>query len=271
MSRCAQRDAVIDEALDELGRGDRPALARADVLHVGDRRIDQPVDRLRPSAAPQLVADCLAGGEQLLGELVVVGEQPAIFVAQADHHRAGQRGEIDHRSSACNCAATRSSRRHSTSRPSASVLITSTVWPDMRRDDVARPLGIAVGHILDQPADADDIRLGLALGERLHRADDRAGAAHVPLHGFHAGGGLDRDAAGVEGHALADEGDRRLAVLAAIPSQDEHPRLADRALGDAEQRAHAELGHRRAVEHLDFDARALRRFPARARRSSPGR
>ena len=41
-----------------------------------------------------------------------------------------------------------------------------------------------------------------------HRAGDGAGAAHVPLHRFHAGGGLDRDAAGVEGDALADEHDR---------------------------------------------------------------
>ena len=40
----------VDEALEELRRGDRPALARADILHVGDRRIDQPVDRLAPAA-----------------------------------------------------------------------------------------------------------------------------------------------------------------------------------------------------------------------------
>src|SRR5690606_29204624 len=37
-------DAVIDEALEELRGGDRAALARADILHVGDRRIDQLVE-----------------------------------------------------------------------------------------------------------------------------------------------------------------------------------------------------------------------------------
>ena len=37
MSRCAQRLA-LHEALDELRRGDRPARAAADILHVGDRR-----------------------------------------------------------------------------------------------------------------------------------------------------------------------------------------------------------------------------------------
>ena len=33
----------------------------------------------------------------------------------------------------------------------------------------------------------------------------------------------------------------------------------DRALGDAEQRAHAELGHRLLVEHFEFDAEAFQR------------
>ena len=36
-----------------------------------------------------------------------------------------------------------------------------------------------------------------------------AGAGHVPFHVAHAGGRLDRDAAGIEGDALADEGERR--------------------------------------------------------------
>ena len=38
---------------------------------------------------------------------------------------------------------------------------------------------------------------------------------------------------------------------------------------DAEQRAHAELLHRLAIEHFDFDADALERLARRARRSFP--
>src|ERR1700759_670455 len=34
-------DAALDEALEEDGGGDRAALARADILHVGDLRFDQ--------------------------------------------------------------------------------------------------------------------------------------------------------------------------------------------------------------------------------------
>ena len=42
-----------------------------------------------------------------------------------------------------------------TRRPSASVLMISIVWPDSVRDDVAGALGLAVGHVLDEPDRAD--------------------------------------------------------------------------------------------------------------------
>ena len=58
----------------------------------------------------------------------------------------------------------------STRRPSASVLMISIVWPDMRLDDVARPLRLAVRHVLDEPQHADHIGLGLARGQRAHEA-----------------------------------------------------------------------------------------------------
>ena len=76
------------------------------------------------------------------------------------------------------------------------------------------------------------------------------------------GGRLDRDAAGVEGHALADEGDRRVALArrrsscstsscgsrtepCATPSSAPMPSLA--IVG--------------AVEHLELEARGPRRSP----------
>ena len=78
-----------------------------------------------------------------------------------------------------------------------------------RGDDVARTLGVAVdGMFSTQADDADGIDLGLARGQRVHQAGDGGGAAHVALHVLHAGGRLDRDAAGVEHDALADEGNR---------------------------------------------------------------
>src|SRR3546814_4416265 len=57
-------DAVLDIAFEELRRGDRAAFARADILHVGDRAVDQLVVGGREREAPQLVVRRLARGEQ---------------------------------------------------------------------------------------------------------------------------------------------------------------------------------------------------------------
>src|SRR5262249_59538520 len=77
-----------------------------------------------------------------------------------------------------------------------------------------------------------------------------------------AGRRLDRDAAGIEGHALADEGEWRLALLAAIPAHDDEPAFPRRAEADPQQRVHAELAHGLDVEHLDADTDLLQRADA---------
>ena len=86
------------------------------------------------------------------------------------------------------------------------------VWPDMEVTMSPGPLRGAGRHVLDQADDADDVDLGLARGQRLHGPMTAPAPRHVPLHVFHAGGRLDRDAAGIEGDALADEGDRRCSL-----------------------------------------------------------
>src|SRR5205807_2666342 len=123
-----------------------------------------------------------------------------------------------------------------------------------RSDDIAGALGIAVRHVLDQTDCADRVDLGLAAGERPHEADHAGCARHVALHVFHAGCRLDRDAAGVEAYALADEGDGRRTFLAAVPAHHHEAAVLPRALPDTQQRAHAELAHCFDVESLDTDA-----------------
>ena len=88
-------DAGIDEALDELGRGDRAGATRADILHVRDRAVDQLVVGVAEREAPQQVATRLARREQLIGERIVIGEATAMLAAEADDHRAGQGREVD--------------------------------------------------------------------------------------------------------------------------------------------------------------------------------
>src|ERR1700760_350786 len=83
---------------------------------------------------------------------------------------------------------------------------------------------------------------------------------HVPFHLAHACGGLDRDAAGIKGHSLADKGERcGLPIAGAAPLHDNEPRRAGAALGDAEQRAHPQFAHCRLVEHLDLNAKLFER------------
>src|SRR5579859_240808 len=89
-----------------------------------------------------------------------------------------------------------------------------------RRHDIAGTLGIAIRHVFDEADRTDHIGLGLARRQRLHQPDDTGSAAHVALHVFHTAGRLDRNAAGVEADALADEGHRLVAALAAVPAHD---------------------------------------------------
>ena len=97
---------------------------------------------------------------------------------------------------------------HRIRRPSASVLMTSTVWPDIDFTTSPGRWALPSGMFSTRAQTADDVGLRLAPGDQAHGAGDGAGAAHVPLHVFHAAGRLQRDAAGVEGDALADQRDR---------------------------------------------------------------
>ena len=102
------------------------------------------------------------------------------------------------------------------------------VWPDIVVTMSPGRCALPSGMFSTSPMTPTALTLRLARGERVHQPDDAGGAAHVALHVLHAGGRLDRDAAGVEADALADEGDRLGASLAAVPAHD-HERLFMRA------------------------------------------
>ncbi len=63
---------------------------------------------------------------------------------------------------------------------------------------------------------------------------------------------LQRDAAGVEGDALADQAQGRAGAAARV-AQDDQPRLLGAALADRDQAAHLLGGDLLAAEHLDAD------------------
>ena len=237
MSRCAQRDAVVDKALDELRGGDRTALARADILHVGDRRIDQPVERLgqrhgatacRRVASPA-ASSCAASSSSLARRGRPYSWPRVITIAPVRVARSMIAFGL--------YVALRLGDRVAQHQAAFGVGV-----DDLDRlarhggDDVARALGIAVRHVLDQAADADDIGLGLA--QRRAPSSRPTTAPAPPMSHFIASmlcGRLDRDAAGVEGHALADEGDRRVALACRRSSSG--PAAAARAPNPGRRRA----------------------------------
>ena len=173
-------------------------------------------------------------------------------MAERDHHRAGQGRQIDDDFRRIHFL--RPSDRVAQHQPPLGIGVEH--FDRLARhggDDVAGAHRIAIGHVFDEADDADDVRLRLAPGDRLHRARNGARAAHVPFHHVHAGAGLQADPAGIKGHALADEHNRLVAIPAAVPAHGQQSRRPGRALRDAQQCAHAECFHLAFVEHFQFD------------------
>ena len=107
---------------------------------------------------------------------------------------------------------------------------------------VAGLLRLAVGHVLSGADDGDDAHLGLEQGDGAHGAEHGRAAGHVVLHLLHVVGGLDGDAAGVEGDAFADQAEHGAVgdALGLVAQHDQRGRLS-RALGDAPECAHLQL------------------------------
>ena len=172
---------------------------------------------------------------------------------ERDDARAGQRRDVDEMRRAELLRVPQPSPR--ISRPSASVLITSTVLPlapvRMSPGLIARPPGMfsVVGH------DADDADRRVEQRDGAHGADDGGAAGHVVLHPLHAVRRLDRDAAGVERDALPDQSqDRRVGRAGRLVAQHDQARRLDAAARDAraavpcrDARSPSRRGSRRAT------------------------
>ena len=156
---------LADEALQHDRGVDAVTPAPAVVLHVGDVGLDALVIGLIERHAPQPLSRGHASGQQLLGQLVVVGEQPRIFVTERHHDRAGQGGQIDH--GARLEAVLGVPERVAQHEPPLGVGVDHLDGLARHRFDyVARPLRGARGHILRHGTDADGVDARLARGQR---------------------------------------------------------------------------------------------------------
>jgi hypothetical protein len=109
----------------------------------------------------------------------------------------------------------------------------------------------AAGHVFGGWHHADHADWCVQQRNRAHRAGDRRPAGHVVLHPLHAVGRFDRNAAGVEGDALADQAeDRRLWCTGRLVTKHHQSRRLAAAARDAKQQTHAQLGNLLFVENL---------------------
>src|SRR6267142_5561039 len=143
------RDPGGELAHEERGHdGPRPALAR-DVVEVRDVALEPfpvlVVERQAPHALPRRVG----GGEHARAQAVVARHHPGEPLPERDHHRAGQRGHVDHlvRLDVLDRVGERVGQGQASLRVGVPDLDGEPVHGP---HDVARPLGGARGHVLDR-------------------------------------------------------------------------------------------------------------------------
>ena len=192
---------------------------------------------------------------QCSGQAVVVGKQAAAHATQRNHAGAGQGGDVHHGS---RLEAGRIGQRIAQHQAAFGVGVQNLDGlPAHARDHIAGLHGAAIGHVLagrDQPHYVDG---RLQLAQRAERAQHAGGATHVELHFVHLGRGLDRDAPGVKGDALAHQHHGRLVLGGAVVAQLDETQRLFRATGNGHEGAHAQTADLGRAVDLALDARQL--------------
>ena len=112
-----------------------------------------------------------------------------------------------------------------------------------RGDDIAGPTGSSAGHVFCGSDDGDQIDGQASVDGGLSNAQYSGSPAHIEFHLVHGGRWLQRDATGIEGNALANQGDGCLIFFAAVIAQDDHLTRLVTALRDGHKGAHTEAEH----------------------------
>ena len=195
-------------------------------------------------------------GRQPFGKGVIIGEQAGHLAAKGHGARAGEGGDVHHGGGRPHLLGiVQGVAEHE---PAFGVGIL-----DLHRiagggaHHVAGAAGVAVGHVLGAGHEADDPAGGPFLGQGHQHGQHVGRAGHVAFHGVHLGGGLDADAAGVKGDALAHQ-HQRLVLLVAFGGVFQHheARRPRGALAHGQQRAHVLGAHGFLVQHRAGQAHA---------------
>ena len=95
-----QPGRVAGELLEEHGGVDGSAGAAAGVDHVGDEGLDVVLVVVGAGQAPEAFAGIAKAVEELCPDLVIVGEDPGVEVAERDDAGTGEGGGVDEVSAA---------------------------------------------------------------------------------------------------------------------------------------------------------------------------
>src|SRR5205823_778095 len=221
---------------------DAATFAAADVLDIGNGPLDEIAVVVVNRHLPHFFADGFRAGEELVRKSLVGTEDADVDVGKGYDDGAGERGGVYQMRSAELLGVV-----DAVGKDEAALSVRVENFNRFARHgglDVAGLLSLAAGHVFRGRNDTDHFHAGLQSGKSAHNAQHGGAASHVVLHFFHAVGGLDGDAASVEGDSFADESDYRragLQICGGISDDHDAGRLGT-TLGHAEERAHLEIG-----------------------------
>src|SRR5690606_32196345 len=196
---------VLGEARQEAAGSDGAGLRPTDVGDVGEGAVELLLILVEQRQLPGTVVGLFTGLEQLPDQSVVVAHQAGDVAAQGNDAGAGESGDVDYR---LRLEAPGVGQGVAQYQAALSVGVEDFHGlPAHAGDDVAGARGAAAGHVLGTGQQAYQVDRQRKLQHGLEGAEYAGGAAHVVLHLVHAGGRLDADAAGIEGDALADQGE----------------------------------------------------------------
>ena len=263
------------EPRQETCRRDAASGATGNVSEIGEIAGEPFLIVLPHRELPCAVERILSRHEQCAGQCFVVAEKPACDVPQRDYHGTGQCRDVDH---GRGLIPFRIGQRIGQNKPAFGIGVQDLDGlPGHAGDNVTRFGRASRRHVFASRDQPNQVDRRLDFRNRTKRSEHGSSAAHIELHLIHVETGFQRDAAGIERDALADQhiGLRLLALVLHVLEHDE-ARWLIAAIGHGKERPHAKVLALFAFEHLDhdigkFDGQRLRPFGQIRRRADIGR
>ena len=218
-----------DELAQEQRRGDGAALAAAaDIVGIGYLGIEHRLIGPPQRHAPERIVLGYRAARDFIGKRIVVGEKRRHLGPERHSCSTCERGEVDDQHRLVLVGERERVGQHQSALGVGIADLDADAFA--RCVDVARAEAGARDGILHRRDDHAQPHLELARHDHVRQRQGGGAAGHVLLHVEHAGVVLDVEPAGVEAHALADQRDLRVAVLA--PGDVDQPGAARRAGAD---------------------------------------